>query len=124
MCSKSELQHILNKTAVGLADIFGDRLENVLLYGYARGKQVEESNIDVMALVNLPRPELNQYRRRVSDFSSEIDLQHDVLLSIKLQDTESFHQYADTLPFCKNVIRELVLCRCRLSRAGEYLNNA
>lgn len=107
MCSKSELQSILSETAVGLADIFGDCLENVLLYGsYARDEQDEESDIDVMALVSLPKNELNQYRRRVSDFSSEIDLRHNVLLSIKLQDTESFRQYADVLPFYKNVIKE------------------
>ena len=54
---------------------FGDRLEKVLLYGsYAREDYNSESDIDVMALVNMPKEALYSYRRKVSDFSSEMDL--------------------------------------------------
>lgn len=87
--------------------MFGEKLENVFLYGsYARGEQTPESDIDVMALVDLPKDVLSRYRRDVSDFSSDIDLEYDVLLSVKLQDTETFNRYRDVLPFYKNVLRE------------------
>ena len=59
-----------------------------------------------MALVNLPKTALSQYRRMVSDLSSSIDLRRDVLLSIKLQDMDSFQRYGNTLPYFQNVRRE------------------
>ena len=47
----------------GLTELFGSRLEKVLLYGsYARGEQDEESDIDVMAPVDLPREQLETNR--------------------------------------------------------------
>lgn len=45
-----------------------------------------------MVLVDLPKDKLSSYRRKVSDLSSELDLKYDVLLSIKLQDKETFQR--------------------------------
>ena len=107
MCTQLQLQQVLFEAQSGLSELFGPRLERVLLYGsYARGEQDEESDIDVMALVDLPREQLDRYRRAVSRLSTDIDLQHDVFLSIKLQDADTFHRWADTLPFFQNVIKE------------------
>lgn len=43
-----------------------------------------------MVLVDLPKDKLSLYRRKVSDLSFVLDLKYDVLLSIKLQDKETF----------------------------------
>ena len=110
MCSRNTLQSVLNEAVGGLRDIFGEQLDRVILYGsYARGDYNEDSDIDVMALVDMDREELAGYRRRVNAFSNQLDLKHDVLLSIKLQDKATFTQWADALPFFKNVLRDGVL---------------
>lgn len=107
MCTQNELQEIMQATQLGLQEIFGDKLTDVLLYGsYARGEQDDESDIDVLALVAMKREELSKYRRTVSDFSAEIDLRYGVLLSVKLQDADTFYAYSSALPFFQNVIRE------------------
>lgn len=107
MCTQTQLQYVLSEARNGLSELFGPRLERVLLYGsYARGDQDEESDIDVMALVDLPREQLETYRRAISRLSTDIDLQHDVFLSIKLQDSDTFHRWADTLPYFRNVMKE------------------
>ena len=107
MCSRDDLNRLMNETADGLKRLFGGRLKDVLLYGsYARGTQEESSDIDVMALVRLPQDELSRYRRQVSDFSSDMDLKYGVLLSIVLRDAEEFSRHGDTIPFYRNVIAD------------------
>ena len=107
MCTERQLQNALHETQAGLRNIFGSALSDVLLYGsYARGDQDEESDVDIMALVDMREQELAGYRRRVSDFTSDLDLAHGVVLSITLQDTQNFRRYAKTLPFFQNVMRE------------------
>lgn len=107
MCTARELKDMLTETYNGLSDIFGNRLENLLLYGsYARGDQTEESDVDVLALIHLDKMELAKYRRQVSDLTSNLDLQYGVLLSVKLQDVDTFRQYSSTLPFFMNVEKE------------------
>ena len=107
MRNRDDLAPVMRETRNGLSLLFGDRLEDVLLYGsFARGTQDEESDVDVMALVRLPQEELSHYRRQVSDFSSALDLKYDVLMSIVLQDADEFTHHCDTLPFYRNVMRE------------------
>lgn len=107
MCSNSQFDNMIYDMRTGLDKIFGDKLNNLWLYGsYARGDQTVESDIDIMALVDLSKKELALYRRKVSDFSSDLDLKYGVLLSIKLQDAETFNQYSTALPFFKNVLKE------------------
>lgn len=107
MCSKNTLDMLLRETRTELSNIFGEKLESVILYGsYARGDYDSESDIDVMALIDLDKDELVRYRRKVSDFASDIDLKYDVLLSVKLQDKFTFEKYRDALPYYRNVARE------------------
>ena len=106
-CSREDLDRVMNETADGLSRLFGDRLDDVLLYGsYARGTQEDGSDIDVMALVRMPQTELSRYRRQVSDFSSDLDLKYGVLLSIVLRDADEFSRQSGVLPFYRNVISD------------------
>ena len=59
MCSASELQTILYHVAQAYHRVFGNRIEQILLYGsYARGTNDEESDIDLVAIVHGVRREL------------------------------------------------------------------
>lgn len=101
------LNNLIRETHTALHGIFGDKLDQMWLYGsYARGDFDAESDIDIMALIDLPKEQLASYRRKVSDLSSDLDLKYDVLLAIKLQDKETFLRFSDTLPFFRNVIKE------------------
>ncbi len=107
VCSPCTIKSLLIDTEVEMRSIFGNNLRDVKLYGsYARGEQTDESDVDVFVLVDMPKSKLNSYRRRVSDISSELDLKYGTLLSIKLQDTDTFYRYNKTLPFFKNVVSE------------------
>ena len=101
------LNNLMKETYSALSRVFGEKLDEVWLYGsYARGDFDAESDIDIMALVDLPKEQLATYRRKVSDLSSDLDLKYDVLLSIKLQDKATFLRFSNTLAFFQNVMRE------------------
>ncbi len=107
MCSQNTLALLLKETVNGLRGFFGDRLRSVILYGsYARGDYDDESDIDVMALVDMDKDELAAYRRQISNYSCELDLKYDVVLSIKLQDKATFDRWSAVLPFFQNVKRD------------------
>ena len=90
-----------------MREIFGEKLISVILYGsYARGDYEDFSDIDIMALVDMDKMELGKYRWEVSCFSSDIGLEYDVLLSVKLQDKETFDYWQDALPYFMNVKKE------------------
>lgn len=110
MCAPDVLQALLNETAAGLRDIFGDKLDSVILYGsYARGDYDDESDVDVMAKLYLTAEEIRAFRPRVSELAFDIGLKYDILLSIKLQDKAMFDEYFDAMPFFRNVAKDGVL---------------
>lgn len=107
MCTETTLNLLLKEAQMGLSKVFGSKLLNVVLYGsYARGDYDDESDIDIMALVDMDRDDLNKYRRCVSEMANDIDLKYNVLLSIKLQDKLNFDKYKDSIPLYQNIVKE------------------
>ena len=110
MCSPEELPQVLSEVVTGLKDVFGAKLEDVILYGScARGEADEESDIDIMALISgVSREELWRYDTAVSRQLSRIEREwdYDVLLCVILEDVSTFEKYADYTPFFKNVMLE------------------
>ena len=107
MCSKSELQIILSEIPKTASETFGEHLDSVILYGsYARGDYDDESDVDVMAMLNLPRAQIAGYRDQVSELAFEIGLKYDVLLSVKLQEKAFFDRCFAASPFYQNVTRD------------------
>ena len=110
VCSPENLRLVLSEVTTGLREIFGEKLENVILYGsYARGDADEESDIDIMALVSgVSREELWRYEEKISPVLARIEREweYEILLSVVLEDVPTFEKYAKHMPFFRNVIRE------------------
>ena len=107
ICTQENLQKVLKETKTALEDMFGEKLKAVILYGsYARGDQNEECDIDVMALVDIPKEDIHRYRTNAINTVDNIALDYDVFVSLKLQDIETFGKYEKALPYFRNVIRE------------------
>ena len=52
MCTKSELQIVLKKVERAAKQLYGEKLDKIILYGsYARGDNTEESDIYSRAYV-------------------------------------------------------------------------
>ena len=84
--------------------LFGDSFEQIILFGsYAWGTQDEESDIDIMILVNLDKSEINTYFESVMAIVNNYDLEYDIVLSPIIQSKKEYDEYKEILPFFKNV---------------------
>ena len=110
MCDKNLLNSLLQQLTDYSKEVFGDKLKKVILYGsYARGDYDEESDIDVMIMVDLPPEELSNYRRKITYFCADLNVDNSVLISPKLQSLPLFEQWKVALPFYQNVAKEGVV---------------
>ena len=107
MCTKNQL-HIITETIVKEAKVrLGDMLDAVVLYGsYARGDYDKESDIDIMVRVACTKDQLENYRHILSDVASNLSLDYNVMVSVSVVDTETFHRYRRHLPYFENVEKE------------------
>jgi predicted nucleotidyltransferase len=101
-------QMIWEELTGGMADILGDTLETVILYGsYARGTQDEESDVDI-ALILRGKPDWDAMDR-LQDFLTDMDIKHGKLFSVVDIDEERFVRLQNVLPFYRNIQKEGVV---------------
>jgi len=110
MCSQTTLNIITDKVVQAARESLGDKLDKVILYGsYARGDYDDESDIDIMVLADIPLDDRGREREKIKKILNYIDLEHDVVLSLKVTDCTTFYKFINDLPFFVNVQREGVV---------------
>lgn len=98
---------VLKEVEQQMISLFGDKLDSVILYGsYAREENSEESDIDVMILVNENETVLNKYEDKITDVIVDLSLEFGVVVSLYLESTKSYKEKVNVLPFLKNVERD------------------
>lgn len=109
----NKIKNILEEYVKGLLKIIGKDLRQVILYGsYARGEQDkngEISDIDIMILVDLNEEEIKEIEKKVIDYSYDLDLEYDILLSPIIENIENYKNKTKYMAFYKNVENEGVL---------------
>lgn len=109
----NKIKNILNEYVKGLNKIIGNHLKQVILYGsYARGEQDkggEISDIDILILVDLNINEIKELEKKIIEYSYEINLKYNVLLSPIIENDEDYKKRANYMMFYKNIEKEGVL---------------
>ena len=107
MCTASTLNIITTQIVREMSSRGGDKLDSILLYGsYARGDFDNESDIDIMVLVDVTVDEANKIENELVTLTSSLGLEHDILISLCVQDCDTFYKWKDVLPFYQNVLRD------------------
>ena len=87
--------------------IYGDDLVKVILYGsYARGDYNNDSDIDILALVNYDDKTIWKFRDKLISAMVKLDDKYSVYTSIKTNSIDHFNYWKDDMPYYKNVIKD------------------
>lgn len=107
MCTQSELQIVLKEVEKASKQIYGSMLDRIILYGsYARGDNTEESDIDIMIVLDCDAKEIRKLRGITAEMTSDISIEKEVFLSVLLRDKKHFEDNIEFLPFYQNIVRE------------------
>lgn len=107
MCDQRQAIGILGEVYAACNPIFQNAIAGAWLYGsYARGDYHAESDIDILLTVELTPEVISSLRSRVGFVTSELSLKHDVTVSVTVKAAAQFRQYANVLPYYRNVLRE------------------
>ena len=110
MCSQATLNQITDRVVREVKDNFGEKLDKIILYGsYARGDNVDGSDVDIMALVDIPPEDANRFDMQLTRFTSRLGLEFDVVVSLFIKDCATFYKYLQIEPFYQNVIKDGVV---------------
>ena len=107
MCTKSQLNEVLKRLHKDAKGLFGDKLKEMILYGsYARGTNNEESDIDVMLIVDIPIEDELASAMLLADAVVDLNLEFDVVISPLVESREKYEKYKNVNPLFINVKRE------------------
>ena len=107
MCSQLEVRTIIAQLREKLANIFPQEQFDIILFGsYARNDADNESDIDVMFLVNSSRQTIQEKHWQIGEAAAEVLMDFGIVVSPIVENRAYYHANADLLPFFKNVQRE------------------
>lgn len=103
----NKLGNLLKQYVTQVEAVYGEHLKKVILYGSrARGDFQEDSDIDVMILVDLERSELAEWDETLFDATFDINFENDVEIMPIVQNQAFFERWVRAYPFYNAIARE------------------
>ncbi len=107
MCSRGKADQIIQQMSQSVRELFPEGSLEVILYGsYARQEETDESDIDIMYLVDASRSEISERNWQLGEAAATLLMEHGVMVSPVVENKEYFLEKADTLPFFRNIQKE------------------
>ena len=103
-------RNLLEQYTEILKKIYGKHLKTVILYGsYARGDYREDSDIDIMILLDLSDMDIKQYRHELSGETFDFNMDHDLDIKPIAKSEAHFNKWIVNYPFYSNIHKEGVV---------------
>lgn len=103
-----QLRSLIQEVKQALTELYGDRLDRVILYGsYARGDFHAESDVDVMVVLKDEQVQSNKEIWFMGDQIGDLSYRFDLFISAKAVSLTKY--LTSDLLFYKNIRREGIL---------------
>ena len=101
---------LLDQYLGNIQKIYGSHVRKIILYGsYARGDFRQDSDIDLMILLNLSDMEIKEYRHQLSCMTYDFNMDHDLVIKPIAKSEEHFKKWVTGYPFYANINEEGVV---------------
>ena len=105
--TEEKIREVVNKFAEEAKRIYGPILQEIILYGScARGDFENDSDIDILVLLDVPPDGINSEINKILDISDKLDLDYDVVLAPVVQNYALYQKYIPVSVFYQNVEKE------------------
>ena len=107
--NKKMIDSAMKDLAAEAKNIYGEKLKEVILFGScARGDFEDDSDVDIMILLDVPRSEVEEVNRKMDPVISRLDkkYEYELLFSPIVQSYSEFNYWIEALPFYQNVRKE------------------
>ena len=102
-----QVNELLKHYTAEMQTIYGQHLKSVILYGsYARGDFKENSDIDIMILVDSTDEEITKKSHTVSDITFNYNFDYDLKIMPIVKNQEHFNRWLRAYPFYYNIKKE------------------
>lgn len=100
----NKISELLKKVKQNMGILFIDKLDSNILYGsFARHENTDESDIDIMVLVDEDEETLKKYEDKVTDIMVDLSLEFDKVVSLYIESKKYYAEKAKILPFFTNI---------------------
>ena len=105
--NNQDISIVVNEINRNAQNILGERLRKIILYGSrARGDYNDYSDMDIMVLADYQEQERRSFEKALGRAASDLGLEHDVIVSVMLNNESLFMSRLPISPFYSNVISE------------------
>lgn len=104
------IQNLMEQYISEIRKIYGSHLQSVILYGsYARGDFKQDSDIDIMILLDITDFELKAYSQKLSYMTYDFNLDNDLDIKPIAKSEAHFRKWVENYPFYANIRKEGVV---------------
>lgn len=107
--TKDKIDSAMKDFADGAKEVYGDKLKEVILYGScARGDFDDESDLDVMILLDVPPEKVRFEKKKLHPIIHKLDDKYgyDLLFATVIKGYEDFNHWLSVKPFYMNVRKD------------------
>ena len=107
--TKELINRAVSRYAEEARNTYGAKLYQVILFGScARGDYSDDSDVDIMILLDVPQEEIPAERSKTAGISSKLDVEfdYDILFAPVVESKDVFIKYQNAMPFFNNIAKE------------------
>ena len=101
------MQDLIGQYVEAVKKIYGSHVRQIILYGsYARGDYHEDSDVDIMILVDMSDLELKAYGQQLSYMTYDFNLDYNLDIKPIAKSETHFKKWIINYPFYSNIYKE------------------